>query len=71
MEITIKIKDNKSCQTLLGLLKKLNIETVVKETPSKKSKFKSSKEFRSLSGLWKDRDITIEQIREKGWPQRN
>lgn len=71
MELTIKIDDRKNFRILLNFLKSLNISSITQElSETKKSRFKSLKEFRSLAGLWEDRNITLEQIREKAWPAR-
>ena len=75
----IEIKDNKA----LKLLKSLESIDFIK---FKNESFKEDKmsfllglkpknilkedSFNDLKGLWKDRDISLEQIRDKAWPQR-
>ncbi|MEK6616455.1 MAG: hypothetical protein AABZ32_10150 [Bacteroidota bacterium] len=60
MELTIKIDDGKNYQMLVDFLKSLKISFDRELSETKKSKFKSLKEFHSLAGLWKDRNISLE-----------
>lgn len=71
--ITIKVKSGEEAQFLIDMVRKLDfvtsIETIGSSTTSKlpKGKFSSEKEFLSMCGLWKGRDISAEKIREKAW----
>lgn len=42
-----------------------SLELLKPKNPSRKDS------LLDLKGIWKDRDITIEQIRGKAWPRRN
>ncbi len=71
LKITVKSKEH--AQLLAKLARELNFVTSVEsfedETSSKipKGKFSSQEDFLSMCGLWKDRDISAEKIREKAW----
>ena len=71
--IRITVKSKEHAELLAGLAKELNFVTSVEsfqneavtEVPS--GTFSSEKEFLSMCGLWKDRDVTIEKIRDQAW----
>ena len=76
---TIEIRDNKALKLLKSLesidfikFKDSNIdEDRTKFLLGLKPKNNSKGDrFDDLKGIWKDRDITLEQIRAKAWPQR-
>ncbi len=72
-QITIRIKDKKKAQTLLGFLKSLDfIESVSEKDLAVEKASKSSGEgdFFSMAGFWAGRDITLRSIREQAWPYR-
>ena len=71
MEATIKIDDRKTFQAFIDFLKSLKIEVIARDDNAVKGGFKSKKEFESLAGLWENRDVNIDKIREKAWPKRN
>lgn len=72
-QITIQVKSKQKAQVLMNFLKTLDyIENVSASHPSifqPKGKV-NEKDFFDLAGLWSDRDITLESIREKAWPSR-
>jgi hypothetical protein len=75
----IEIKDNKAFKILKSLesidfisikskpanMNSLNFLLSLK--PKNKAKDES---FFDLKGIWKNRDVTLKQIREKAWPRR-
>jgi len=75
--IKITVKDKKHARMLAELAKELNFVTSVESSEEAtvslipKGKFTSEKEFLSMCGLWKDRDISIEKIREQAWRKIN
>lgn len=62
---------------LADLARELNFVTSVESLEDDtisvipKGKFSSDEEFLSMCGLWKDRDITVEKIREQAWRKIN
>ncbi|MDZ7718642.1 MAG: hypothetical protein U5K72_07500 [Balneolaceae bacterium] len=75
--IKITVRDKKHAQMLADLARELNFVTSVEslkddsESVIPKGNFSSDEEFLSLCGLWKDRDVTIEKIREQAWRKIN
>lgn len=71
--IKITVKDKKHARMLSELAKELNFVTSVESledetvTSVPKGKFTSEEEFLSMCGLWKDRAISNEKIREQAW----
>ncbi len=75
--VTIKIKDNQKLSSLLEILDSLEFVQSVKVKSSKKeatkpvSKKKASKGgLQELKGIWKGREISLTDIRNKAWKQR-
>jgi hypothetical protein len=75
--ILLKIDKKENVTFLKKLLKKLNfvVEVVDQEIDLKKDKVeelpleeaKSTPSIDDFAGLWKDRDFTLETLREKAW----
>lgn len=72
-QITILVRDKKKGRSLLDLLRSLdfvsvlgieNVETSFQESVDENSR---EEEFFEAARMWKDRDITIELLREKAW----
>lgn len=72
-EITIQINDRYKMSALLNFLETLDFVENIRsaEFPIAVDK-KTNKEedFFALAGLWADREITLNSIRQKAWPQR-
>ncbi|OFY97387.1 MAG: hypothetical protein A3K10_06125 [Bacteroidetes bacterium RIFCSPLOWO2_12_FULL_31_6] len=74
--ITIQLKNNKALQFLYGL-EELNLIKILDELRTsnmhkKLSKIKPKRQSKNetlfdLAGIWKDKNITLEEIREKAW----
>lgn len=75
--IKITVRDKKHARMLADLARELNFVTSVESLEDDsvsaipKGKFSSDEEFLSMCGLWKDRDITVEKIREQAWRKIN
>jgi len=70
-QITIQIKDRKKAKALLTFLKSLDfIDKVVsdEEQKSQSTSIERDDAFFALSGIWSQRDITQESLRQKAWP---
>lgn len=71
--IKITVKSKEHARLLAELARELNFVTSVEafkdetSTEIPKGKFSSQEDFLSMCGLWKDRDISAEKIREKAW----
>ena len=78
MTLTLETNDLKELEQILLLVKSLDINIIV---PTKEEKLKAMLEKaitkadktadpRALFGIWKDKNITIEEIREKAWKRK-
>jgi hypothetical protein len=71
--IKITVNSKEHARLLMELAKELNFVASVESVPTAASsevlvgKFASEEEFLSMCGLWKDRDISVEKIREQAW----
>ena len=64
-QVILNIEDTSKLQAFLEFIKgfeHVNVDQVIEE--------KTEDDFFALSGMWKDRDIDLQKIREKAW-QRN
>jgi len=62
MRFILEIENNKEGRALINFLKQL---LFVKIRESQKSK--KEHKFEEIFGIWKDKDITKEKLREKAW----
>lgn len=75
MEIIIKLKDIADINILIPLLNRLGI-TFSEKTKTGQSQspipitFSKKPDFMALSGIWKDKNITLEQLRKDAWGDR-
>lgn len=67
--VTIKIKNKHKFIKFMEMVKGLDYIEVVSDrrTIGRKNR---EEDFFSLAGIWKDRDISQEDIRAKAWPVR-
>ena len=72
-QITLNVSDEK-LNIFLEFIQDLNYVEILSsglEMESFRNNQNSSGEdFFALSGMWKDRNVTQEKLREKAWPQR-
>jgi len=70
--ITLKIKNKKKLTHLLAFLKDLDFVEVLQNVPDAERIEKAAKtdDFFELAGIWKDSDITAEELRKKAWPSK-
>ncbi|EDP72989.1 hypothetical protein [Hydrogenivirga sp. 128-5-R1-1] len=64
MKIVIDVSNEGKAKHLIDILKDIPYVKNIKVEPEKK---KGRPDFESVFGIWKDRDITIENIRKKAW----
>lgn len=73
-QILVQVKDQKKSNVLLELLKSLDfvdsVYTINKEVDTPISNEDDSLDFFSMAGIWEDREITLESIRQKAWRRR-
>jgi len=71
-QITIQISDRRKARALRTFLKSLDyVEKVTVanlQIPAVAQTKK--KDFFAMAGIWADRDITIETLRQNAWPRR-
>ena len=72
--ITIQIKDKEKAKIVLDLLAALDfvesIETSEITLAEQDSVPSEEDDFFALAGLWTDRAISLDSIRQKAWPRR-
>ena len=64
MKIVIDISNEGKAKHLIDILKDIPYVKNIKVESEKK---KGKPDFNSVFGIWKDRDITLENIRKKAW----
>jgi hypothetical protein len=76
MEFIIKLKDIADISILMPLFTRLGITFIEKSDskPSQKSQlpivFAKNPDFMALTGIWKDKNITQDQLRKNTWGDR-
>ena len=71
--IKITVENEEAARSLIGIVKELNFVTSIEsvedinliEVP--KGAFFSEAEFLGMCGIWKDRELSAEKIREQAW----
>ena len=62
-KIILTIKDNKKMNFLLELLKQFDFIEVQKPIEKKFDRY----DFFASAGLWKNKDVTSDKLRERAW----
>jgi len=86
MELTVKIKNKKMYNSFVQFFKSLNITVVSsneKQHLSNKTKkeksdnsqlpisyAKKNADFKALAGIWENRKITVDELRQSSWGNR-
>jgi len=73
-QIVIQVSSKKKAKALYELLSALDFVESIKTGATEEEKALSAPrkgdfDFFSLAGLWQDREITLESIRQKAWPR--
>lgn len=68
--VTIKIRNKRKFTKFMEFVKDLDYVEIVSDKKPSSPKKSVGMDIFDLEGLWKDRDITIEDIRAKAWPKR-
>jgi hypothetical protein len=72
-QIVIQVRDKKNAQNLVDYLKSLDfIEKISRanyplSVPAVKHR---KQDFFAMAGLWAGRDVSLDTIRKKAWPER-
>jgi hypothetical protein len=75
-QILIQVSNKEKAKILLELLESLDfvdfIEAKVKEESEVEKIFRPEQaNFFALAGLWAERDITLESLRQQAWPRQH
>ena len=73
-QIIIRVKDKDKAKALYELLRALDfVESIDTDTSQENESEQSSEDeaFFTLAGIWADREITQESLRQKAWPHRS
>ena len=69
--ITLKFKKAEKLKYFLELIKDLDyIEITSQETVKDNEEKEEQGDFMDIVGIWKDRDISLDGIRKKAWPDK-
>jgi phosphopantetheine adenylyltransferase len=66
-QLIIKIADKQKAQMLLEMLKALDFVTSVETFEENDTITQKEEDFFNLAGLWKNRDVSAESIRQEAW----
>jgi len=66
MKIVIDISDKNKAKNLINILKDIPYINNIKVESADKNKRKKP-DFKSVFQIWKDRDISLSDIRKKAW----
>lgn len=73
-EIIIRVKDKDKAKALYDLLRALDfVDSIATDSRADNvdEQFQEDEAFFSLAGIWSDRDISQESLRQKAWPHRS
>lgn len=74
-QIVVQVKDKEKARVLFELLSTLDFVDSVRTSVTEELETTSTAQqielfdFFSLAGLWQDRDVNLESIRQKAWPR--
>ena len=63
MRIVLEVEDNKEGRALMQFLKQLSFVRIEETQKQRRKRLK----FEEIFGLWRNRNITKEKLREKAW----
>jgi hypothetical protein len=69
-QITIRVQNKEKAKLLFDLLRSLDFVEAV-ETSDELQMEKGDEDFFALAGLWAQRDITQDNLRQKAWPRQS
>ncbi len=69
-QITIRVQNKEKAKLLFDLLRSLDFVEAVETTDELHSE-KGNDDFFALAGLWANRDISQDDLRQKAWPRQS
>ena len=67
-ELIVKVNDQDKAQMLLQMLSALDFVDSVNVLPAQSTtQFDQEKEFFEIAGIWENRDITVDSLRQQAW----
>ncbi len=67
-ELIVKVRDKDKAQMLLQMLLALDFVDSVNVLPAQTTtQSNEEEEFFDIAGIWEDRDITIDSLRQQAW----
>ncbi|MCA9917208.1 MAG: hypothetical protein KC445_04615 [Anaerolineales bacterium] len=73
-EIIIRVKDKEKAKALYDLLRALDfVDSIATDSQTENADEQSQEDeaFFSVAGIWSDRDVSQESLRQKAWPHRS
>ena len=67
-KILINIKDKSKAHIVVSLLKELSF--IEFRELGKANKTRKASDFRELFGIWKGREVTLDDLRQKAWQRK-
>jgi len=68
-QLIIQVKNKEKAKMLAEVLSALDFVSSVKIVKEKPATDERTEDFFSLAGLWENRNITAESIRQEAWPK--
>ena len=72
-QIVVQVRDKEKAKALFELLSALDfvesVEASETEAVEADATGEEALDFFSLAGLWQDREVTLDSIRQKAWPR--
>jgi hypothetical protein len=77
-EVKIRYKNARTLKALRGIAKYFDfeLEEDIKSVSKKRAasipiSYARNPDFKALAGIWKDKNITLDELRQKGWGERS
>ena len=67
LQLIVRVADKEKAEMLTKILSALDFVNSVELVEHKPTKSDDEQDFFSLAGLWENRDITTESIRQQAW----
>lgn len=67
--VTVSVKDSSKLDLFIKILEQFDF-VEIQTSKKKKVSHKQKHDFFKSAGRWKNRDITIEELRTQAWPKR-
>lgn len=71
VQLIVRLNSEEKAKMLSEVLSELAFVNSVELTEEKMETTDNEVDFFSLAGLWENRNISVESIRQNAWPERN